>query len=88
MGALFRVPLLEFHEAPRPWIALVPRGGDVLSGVDAGTFVLGAEREGVPADVLARCDGRATIALADGAESLNVAAAGAIALYESTRRPA
>ena len=88
MGALFRVPLLEFDEAPRPWIALVPGGGDELSGVDAGTFVLGAEREGVPVDVLARCDGRATIPLADGAESLNVAAAGAIALYESTRRPA
>ena len=51
-----------------------------------GTFVLGAEREGLPADVVARCDGQFTIRLEPGAESLNVAAAGAIALYEA-RRP-
>ncbi len=86
MGALFRVPLLAFENAPRPWIALVPRGGEDLSDLDGATFVLGAEREGLPEDVLARCDLRATIRLASGAESLNVAAAGAIALYEQTRR--
>jgi len=36
--------------------------------------------------VLERCDERATIPLVDAAESLNVAAAGAIALYEHARR--
>jgi TrmH family RNA methyltransferase len=86
MGALFRVPLIRFEEAPRPWIALVPRGGREIGDVDGATFVLGAEREGVPEDVLARCDERATISLAEGSESLNVAAAGAIALYERARR--
>jgi TrmH family RNA methyltransferase len=89
MGALFRVPLLEFEDAPRPWIALVPRGGEPLSRLSElaeGTFVLGAEREGLPGDVLARCDERATVALAAGAESLNVAMAGTIALYERARR--
>jgi RNA methyltransferase, TrmH family len=86
MGALFRVPLIAFDEAPRPWVALVPRGGRVLGDMSGATFVLGAEREGVPDDVLARCDERATIPLADGAESLNVATAGAIALYEHARR--
>ena len=50
------------------------------------TFVLGAEREGLPAEVLATCDERATIPLAGGTESLNVAIAGAIALYERSRR--
>jgi tRNA G18 (ribose-2'-O)-methylase SpoU len=50
------------------------------------TFVLGAEREGLPADVLDRCDARATIPLRGDAESLNVAMAGTIALYEWTRR--
>lgn len=86
MGALFRVPMIGFDEAPRPWVALVPRGGRALDEVSGATLVLGAEREGVPDNVLARCDERATIPLADGAESLNVAAAGAIALYVSARR--
>ena len=52
----------------------------------ATTFVLGAEREGLPAEVLATCDERATIPIAGGTESLNVAVAGAIALYERSRR--
>ena len=86
MGALFRVPLIEFDEAPHPWIGLVPRGGEDISDVDGATFVLGAEREGLSEEVLARCDAHATIPIASGAESLNVAAAGAIALYERARR--
>jgi len=49
-------------------------------------FVLGAEREGLPDDVVASCDVVASIPLAAGAESLNVAVAGAIALYEWRRR--
>jgi RNA methyltransferase, TrmH family len=88
MGALFRVPLLEFDDAPRPWIALVPRGGiplDEVAGVSNGSLVLGAEREGLPDEVLARCDERATIRLAGVADSLNVAMAGTIALYERSR---
>ena len=86
MGALFCVPLIAFDDAPRPWVALVPDGGESLTGANGATFVLGAEREGIPDDVLARCDRRATIPLAAGAESLNVAAAGAIALYEHVCR--
>jgi RNA methyltransferase, TrmH family len=88
-GAVFRVPTGGFDDAPRPWIALVPRGGSALSDADLGeraTFVLGAEREGLPEDVAASCDLLASIPLKDEAESLNVAAAGAIALYERIRR--
>jgi RNA methyltransferase, TrmH family len=88
-GAVFRVPTGSFDDAPRPWIGLVPRGGSALSDADLGeraTFVLGAEREGLPEDVAASCDILASIPLTDGAESLNVAAAGAIALYERSRR--
>jgi TrmH family RNA methyltransferase len=88
MGALFRVPLIAFADAPRPWVALVAHDGDALQPLETGTYVLGAEREGVPEDVLAQCDARATIPLAPGAESLNVAMAGTIALYESSRRRA
>ncbi len=88
-GAIFRVPIAPFEEAPRPWVALVAHGGTDLSRVldsGHGSFVLGAEREGLPEDVLARCDKRATIPLAPASESLNVAAAGAIALYQARRR--
>ena len=88
MGALFRVAFVELDEAPRPWVALVSPGGEPLAPPEAGTLVLGAEREGVPPEVLERCDARQTISLAAGAESLNVAAAGAIALYEAVRRRA
>jgi len=40
----------------------------------------------LPDEVAAGCDELATIPLAAAAESLNVAAAGAIALYERRRR--
>jgi TrmH family RNA methyltransferase len=89
MGALFRVPLVGFDEAPGRRVALVAHGGSPLADTELSertTFVLGAEREGLPEDVLARCESRVTIPLAEGAESLNVAAAGAIALYELARR--
>jgi TrmH family RNA methyltransferase len=89
MGALFRVPTGSFDDAPRPWVALLPDGGTALADADLGeraTFVLGAERAGLPADVVRGCDAVATIPIAAGAESLNVAVAGAIALYELRRR--
>ena len=88
-GAIFRVPLGRFDDAPRPWIALVPHDAAPLCEVDLGervTFVLGAEREGLPTDVLDACDARATIPQAPSAESLNVGIAGAVALYEIRRR--
>jgi TrmH family RNA methyltransferase len=89
MGALFRVPLARFDEAPRPWIGLVPRRGRALAELDIaerGTFLLGAEREGLTEEMLEDCDEVVSIPLADGAESLNVAVAGSIALYELRRR--
>lgn len=88
-GAVFRVPTCGFDQAPPPRIALVPRDGAPLAdAVPDGrvTFVLGSEREGLPPDVVGRCDARATIPQAPAAESLNVAMAGTIALYERRRR--
>ncbi len=88
-GAVFRVPLTRFHEAPRPRVALVPGGGRPVWQLEVGervTFVLGAEREGLPADVVARCDDIVAIPLTPAADSLNVAMAGTIALYEWRRR--
>lgn len=87
-GAVFRVPLARFEEVSPPRIALVPGGAAPLWELDLGeraTFVLGAERAGLDEATLAACEARATIPQAAGAESLNVAAAGAIALYEWRR---
>jgi TrmH family RNA methyltransferase len=89
MGALFRVPLVAFDAAPGRRVALVAHHGRTLEEIDLfgpTMFVLGAEREGLPDEVLAECDERATIPLAADAESLNVAMAGTIALYELKRR--
>ena len=91
MGAVFRVPVGGFDEAPGRRVGLVAHGGAPLAEVDLSgrvCFVLGAEREGLPEDVAAECDELATIPLAGGAESLNVGVAGALALYERWRRSA
>jgi TrmH family RNA methyltransferase len=83
MGSIFnRPPLSAGVEAtPEPRAALVAHGGDGLEALDgAATICLGAEREGLPQEVLDACAVRVTIPLRPGgAESLNVAAAAAIA---------
>jgi TrmH family RNA methyltransferase len=89
MGAVFRVPLGRFDDAPSPRVALVPGEGRPLWELTLGervTFVLGAERAGLPADVLAGCDEIVHVPRLPGSESLNVAIAGSIALYERRRR--
>ena len=87
-GAIFRVPTAPFDHARRPWFGLVPRGGKPLASAAAttGTFVVGAERSGLPADVRGRCDELVTIPQAPDAESLNVGVAAALALYEARSR--
>ncbi|HEX5609838.1 MAG TPA: RNA methyltransferase [Solirubrobacterales bacterium] len=83
MGSLFARPPLRagLGETPAPRVGLVAHGGAGLDALDgAATLCLGAEREGLPAEILAECDVQATIPLhPGGAESLNVAAAAAIA---------
>jgi TrmH family RNA methyltransferase len=89
-GAIFRVPLVGFGDVTGRRVALVAHGGEPLHELDLSgptTFVLGAEREGLPEDLVAGSDAVATIVLPGAAESLNVAAAGAIALYERASRP-
>ena len=88
MGAVFRVPIGAFEEAPGRRVALVTRGGEPLGAADLGvpvTFVFGAEREGLPESVVRSCVLSVSIPVEPGAESLNVAAAAAIALYERRR---
>ncbi len=86
-GAVFRVPISAFGDAPGRRIALVAHCGKPLMEVSLEqplTFVLGAEREGLPAEIAARCDDVATIPISDAVESLNVAATAAVALYAAT----
>jgi RNA methyltransferase, TrmH family len=89
-GSIWRVPLLQASDNPLPAgkrVALAAHGGAPLPEIDLRgevTFLLGAERAGLPAAV--ERDLEATIAVAS--ESLNVAAAGAIALYEWRRQNA
>jgi TrmH family RNA methyltransferase len=83
MGSIFTQPVARgaIDETPAPRVALVAHGGEVPVGPVPATVCLGAEREGLPDRVLARCQRRWTIPLrSGGAESLNVAAAAAIAL--------
>ena len=87
MGAIFSVPVVRvtsIAELPGPTIALAARAGAPLEQTEgACTLVVGAEREGLPGDVLAACDATAHIPI--HTESLNAAMAAAIALYEVTR---
>ena len=88
-GAIFRVPLVDWGRADGRRVALVAHGGDPIFDVPLDpplTLLLGAEREGLPADLVAQSHKAVTIPLLGDAESLNVAAAGAIALYELSRR--
>ena len=87
-GAIFRVPLVAWDELPGRRVALLAHGRAPLDAVDLGppmTFLLGAERAGLPPEMVAESI-EATITLPGAAESLNVAAAGAIALHEAFRR--
>jgi len=89
MGSIFRVPLSGFDEPAGKRVALVPTGGIPLPELEVGgdvVLVLGAEREGLPPEVLDRCEERVSIPQPGGGESLNVALAGAIALYELARQ--
>jgi RNA methyltransferase, TrmH family len=90
MGALFRVPLVALADAPAARrIALDARAATPIWNVELGApvaFELGGERTGLPASIVRASEQSAAIPLAPGGESLNVAMAGAIALYELRRR--
>lgn len=78
--------LLQALAAGGRRVALVAHGGEPLDRLDlrgSTLFLLGAERDGVPPAAERDADGWIPIR---GAESLNVAVAGAIALYEWRRQ--
>jgi TrmH family RNA methyltransferase len=93
MGAIFSVALARAGDVarlPGERIALTAAAPEPLRGPQDGaraavTLLIGAEREGLPPDVLAACERRARIPIAS--ESLNAAMAATVALYEMTRQP-
>ncbi len=93
MGATFRVPTLAVDDPVDAYpgarvVALDGRGAVDLADVDLSgpvLLALGAEREGLPSGVRERADVVCRIPQSDRAESLNVAAAGAIALHVAYR---
>lgn len=88
MGAVFAVPLAridDVSELPGRTVALAARAGAPLRGPAHAptTLVVGAERLGLPQDVIDKCDDVARIPIQS--ESLNAAMAATVALYELTR---
>lgn len=103
MGSLFRLPVVVINAdelearlgdetaAGAQVVAAVAHGGMVPAVVDLQrpTFVLvGHETEGIPPPLLARATHRVTIPMTQRVESLNVAVATAVLLYEALRQRA
>lgn len=91
MGAIFAVPVVRIDAVaalPRPLVALDAAGAERLDGARAGaaTLLVGAEREGLPDDVLQDCDVVARIDIRR--DSLNAAMAATVGLYEVTNKVA
>lgn len=89
MGALFQVPVARaatVTELPGETIALDAHAdaGNLAGPLTApATLLIGAERAGLPAELVAACD--RTVRIPIHSESLNAAMAATIALYEATR---
>ena len=98
MGSTFRLPVIRDAEslpierlkhAGLKVIATVPRGGVAMERVDltAGcAIVLGAEGSGLDDALLSAADEQLTIPMRPSVESLNVAVAAAVLVYEARRQ--
>lgn len=91
MGAIFSVPVARAPATPQGLpgrtIALAAGHGPALAELELGgtavTLLIGAERDGLPAEVQAAADVVARIPIAT--HSLNAAMAATVALYETSR---
>ncbi|HVL70176.1 MAG TPA: RNA methyltransferase, partial [Vicinamibacterales bacterium] len=99
MGSTFRLPvaaaasltdaLRSVRAAGLRVVATVPRGGTPLRQTDLvqpAAILLGGEGAGIPADVIGEADEQVTIPMRPPVESLNVAIAAALVLYEARRQ--
>jgi TrmH family RNA methyltransferase len=87
MGAVFTVQVARVKtvdELPAPRVGLAAREGVPLGDVtEIATLLVGGERKGLPAEVLAGCEQAAHIPILT--ESLNAAMAATVGLYEANR---
>jgi TrmH family RNA methyltransferase len=89
MGAIFSVALARVRdvaELPGERVALLAGAPEILREERLAqplTLLVGAERDGLPAQLVAACERSARITIAS--ESLNAAMAATVALYEVTR---
>lgn len=99
MGAAFHVPVCRVRTiapAVAGWraagvsiVAAVARGGTPMSDVDLTrptALLLGGEGAGLPASLASGADVQISIPMNDAVESLNVAVAAALLLYEARRQ--
>lgn len=96
MGAHFKIALRQVADLAKSvadfqgtTVCTVSSGGTALKELELRErvgWIFGSEGKGVSESVLARAKLRATIPMAAGTESLNVAAAAAICLYEGYLR--
>lgn len=95
MGAHWALRLLEsqtadaLDELKLPLLATSSHGGELLPSAqwpEPSAWIFGHEGQGVDPSLLLRCHGTLRIPQPGGEESLNVAAAAAICLYESMCR--
>lgn len=101
MGSALRLPLVGgmttaaalacLRDAGVRTVAAVPRGGmapDAIDWVGRVALLLGGEGPGLSPDVAESCGQRVSIPMAGHVESLNVAAAAAILIYEARKQRA
>lgn len=101
MGSSFRLPVIARVSLPDTLptlraagvriLASVPRSGRAPSDLDLrspAAILLGAEGTGIPDDLAGAADERLTIPMHAPVESLNVAIAAALVLYEASRQRA
>jgi RNA methyltransferase, TrmH family len=101
MGSAFRLPhfgglaieevLARLRRRGVTTLAAVAKGGERYGAIDMTgpvAFVLGQEAGGLPGDTAARTDRRITIPMGGDAESLNVAVAAGVLLFEAARQRA
>lgn len=100
MGAVFKLPVLETSSLVKTLQELKQNGVKIVAAHPHTTqlkiaqadfrgpicIVLGAEGAGITPEVLALCDEAVVIPMNSNVDSLNVAAAGAVFLYEAMRQ--
>ena len=99
MGSTFRLPVVRtadaqatletLQQAGLTRLAAVPRGATPMTATNLRrpmALVLGGEGAGLDDPVLAQCDDRVSIPMSGRVESLNVAVAAALLVYEASRQ--